>query len=502
MGIDINLSLNYYKRKDIQQAILRSARGREVAVKANDRFLRRPDILSYENEVFDFAKKGATSFHLSEELWLNALELKPSMSRKDLNALRKGWDLIIDVDSKHWELAKVITYLITKVLEEQGIFNYSVKFSGNKGFHIGLAYESFPKEVYGQKIKDLFPELPQKIAKYIIDYIEENYLEVNKKENSVVFDNKYFFTIKELEDISSKDLFVNVCRKCNNEISEIKEETYFLCPSCGLKVPADKGENYKTCPNCNKLIPPENRYEDKLCPICRHNEFYEKLNTLAIIEVDTLLISQRHMFRSPYSLHEKSGLVSVPIKKDEILSFNKESAKPEAIKPGPEFMNRNVKENEAYTLFLKALDFSKKKEEYNFYEAKQKEYKIITKKTSLELFPPCIKKILEGLEDGKKGALFILINFLSNVGWSYDDIKDLILEWNSKNNPPLRENIIIGQLNYHKSRKQKILPPNCANNMYYKDLGICSPDRFCKFIKNPVNYVNKRLNKTEPPNKK
>ena len=106
-----------------------------------------------------------------------------------------------------------------------------------------------------------------------------------------------------------------------------------------------------------------------------------------------------------------------------------------------------------------------------------------------DLFPPCIKKVLGGVEDGRKRAVFILTNFLVSVGWSYDMIDTRLKEWNENNSEPLREVYINGQTRYHKQNQKKILPPNCANQMYYKDLLICLPDNLCKSIKNPVNYA-------------
>ena len=101
-----------------------------------------------------------------------------------------------------------------------------------------------------------------------------------------------------------------------------------------------------------------------------------------------------------------------------------------------------------------------------------------------------IKLILNtGLSDGRKRALFILINFLTSLGWNYDDIEKYLKEWNKKNNEPLRENYLLGQLRYHKTQKKKILPANCNNMMYYVDIGVCKPDNLCTKIKNPVSYA-------------
>ena len=66
-------------------------------------------------------------------------------------------------------------------------------------------------------------------------------------------------------------------------------------------------------------------------------------------------------------------------------------------------------------------------------------------------------------------------------------------QWNNKNEEQLRETIFVGQIRYHKQQKKKVLPPNCINNMYYKDLGICLKDNLCNKIKNPVNYSLRKV---------
>src|SRR3989344_1070990 len=99
--------LKYYSRKDVQKAIVEEAKNREVAVRFTDAFGKRPDILQYPNDVYEFAKQGATSFHASEEHLNNPLSLQPGMSKKQLDELRIGWDLIIDLDSKFLEYSKI-----------------------------------------------------------------------------------------------------------------------------------------------------------------------------------------------------------------------------------------------------------------------------------------------------------------------------------------------------------------------------------------------------------
>ena len=121
--------------------------------------------------------------------------------------------------------------------------------------------------------------------------------------------------------------------------------------------------------------------------------------------------------------------------------------------------------------------------------AANKEFEKISDKIPEELFPPCIKKGLKGLIDGKKRFVFILINFLSSVGWNAEEIESILFEWNKRNEEPLRETNIKGQLKHKLGvGKSSVLPPNCDNKAYMRDMQICEPDNFCKKIKNPVNY--------------
>ena len=112
-----------------------------------------------------------------------------------------------------------------------------------------------------------------------------------------------------------------------------------------------------------------------------------------------------------------------------------------------------------------------------------------------QFFPPCINNILKGLEDGRKRALFVLLNFLHKMGWSVEQIEERIKEWNKANKEPLKENYIKTQINYFKKHIHKIEdipPPNCEHTDYYKDLGVCQKDKRCTNIKNPIVYAYKQ----------
>jgi len=195
------------------------------------------------------------------------------------------------------------------------------------------------------------------------------------------------------------------------------------------------------------------------------------------------------LYRMPYSLHEKSGLVSLPLDPSNVLSFEKEMARPEKVlAPTFSFLPREVQAESARRLLLQAWDFEFKQEvEKEEKETKQQDFSV-TSPVSSDFFPPCMKLILQGLEDGKKRGLFCLSSFLGKVGWSREQTEKFIHEWNSqKNREPLREVYIKGQLAHFTPGER--LPPNCSHEAYYKGIGVCKPDDFCRRIKNPANYT-------------
>lgn len=423
----------YYKREDIRKAIVEGAKDKEIVARFNDKFGKRPDTLQYPNDVLELAKQRATSFHASEELWRNPLQLSTNLKKSQLDELRKGWDLVLDIDCHFLEYSKIAADLIIKALKYAGISSVSCKFSGNKGFHIAVPSEAFPERIGNENVKEMFPEAPRRIALYIKELIKEP---LSKK-------------IIEME----KGSFQNIIKKTEMKAKEITRHV-------------------------------TNEYGDEV----------PKLDVEPFLDIDTILISSRHLYRIEYSLHEKSGLVSIPINPNRVLDFYKDIAKPENFKMSRfKFLDRSkAKRTEGRNLIVQAFDFKPREEEWEI--KTERKFEIPENAVPEENFPPCIKFGLKGLEDGKKRFLFILCNFLGNVGWNYDDIENLAKEWNKKNPEPLRDTILLGQVRYRKYQKKKILPPNCENQMYYKDLGLCKPDNLCQKIKNPVNYSVRKAN--------
>jgi len=499
MPLDLSTCLKFYKRKDIQLAIIEHARNKEIGMRYNDKFGKRPDILTYPKDVLELALNGITSFHASEEIWHNPLSISSELPKSELEQLRSGWDVVLDIDCPDWEFSKLTTYLFIKALQDNHVKDISCKFSGNKGFHIGVPFEAFPQEIAQKKVKDLFPELPRKISEYLLNHITERYIKIEN--DNIIFDNTHSFTIQQLKDkFPDKEFLIRKCTECKKIIKQHKKEqtqnTQFICPKCEQTKQIES--DYLKCEKCNILMEKIESAAPSLCP-CGSNSSTLHFEPTAIIEIDTILISSRHLYRMPYSLHEKSGLVSIPIQLNTILQFEKTQANPETLPPltpqTPIFMNRNTSTTEsARYLLSQALDFQVKQEFESDKVIKDQKQKnksyddiVIQSPIKEDFFPPCIIRLLNGVEDGKKRSIFILTNFLGKLGWNKDDIDQYIHKWNTeKNTPPLREVYLKSQL-HHFIPNQR-LPPNCNNEGYYKSLNLCHPDAFCRKIKNPANY--------------
>ncbi len=428
--------LKHYKKIDVQQAIIDGATDKEISGSYGGKgYTRRPDVLQYPTDVIEMVKKGVTSFHASEELWRNPLQIKTGSPRREMDDLRKGWDLVLDIDCTWLDYSKIAAHLLIQAIKYQGIKSVSCKFSGNHGFHIGVPFESFPENVLGIETRTLFPEGPRKIAEYLKEMIKEH-------------------LSREILEFDSLDV---IMKKSGKPYEELVVDG--------------------------------------------------KFDPFTILEVDTILISSRHLYRMAYSFNEKSGWVSLPLDPDKVKEFDvKDSYSENVVVNDFRFMDkRNIVLGEARDLIIKSYDFAAEQEQKKKKIAQDKKVFKVEKrneevdlekfeiKIPEELFPPCIKKIFGGLEDGKKRAVFILINFLASCNWSYEDMEDYLERWNKQNKEPLREVYWRGQLRYAKTQNKKVLPPNCNNKMYYTDLQICCPDGICRGVKNPVNYAVRRM---------
>lgn len=398
-----SLTQIYYSNPLVQKAIVNFCRNRETIPRFFEGFGKRPDALEYPGDIFELAKKGATSFHCSEEIWKSPFEINTNMTPEQYNELRKGWDLLIDIDSKYIDYSKIMAELIIKVLKFHGIKNVGVKFSGSKGFHIIVPWKAFPKEVFGVKTSDMFPEWPRIITKYLTITMEKE-------------------LVKEISNLSKPNQYIR-------DFSASKE-----------------------------VMP------------------------------DLILVSPRHLFRTPYSLHEKTSLASIVIDPSKISEFDVKDADPLKIKI--EDFYPNSKEGEASELLMQALDWHRQEGNKQELSKPREDFKPIKlEKLSDSHLPPSIQKILQGVNDGRKRGLFIILNLFRSIGMEREELEKRIYDWNKKNKPPLKEGYIKSQIIW--SYRNKIVPPPNFDKDYYKAIGLVPTEEELR-MKNPVSYVVKK----------
>ncbi|HDN90756.1 MAG TPA: hypothetical protein ENG56_00150, partial [Candidatus Aenigmarchaeota archaeon] len=259
----------YYRREDIKREIVRVAKDREVVpLLMTGEFGSRPQAIFFAKDYDEIVKEGVASLHLSIERWENPSLLRSEMKKKELDELRIGWDLLIDVDSKNLEFSRICSQLVIEALELHGIRSISIKFSGRNGFHLAVPYETFPKVIGGREVKNLFPEAPRVIASYLKEMIRKNLAEEILKKFSMD-------EVVELSGVSREELV-------DEEIG---------------------------------------------------------LNPYKVVDIDPVAISSRHLFRAPFSLHEKTWLVSLPIRKEDLKKFSREDAKVENLEFRAKFLD-------------------------------------------------------------------------------------------------------------------------------------------------------------------
>jgi len=498
------ITLIYYSQPLVRKAIFEFSENRECIPRYYEGFGKRPDTFQYEQDILEQVRRGTTSFHCSEELWEDPLEISTELSPTEFNDLRIGWDMLLDIDSLYLEYSKIYTKLLVDTLKSHGIENIGVKFSGSKGFHVIIPWKAFPEKVYGQETKDMFPEWPRLICGYLSEVIQS---ELSDK----IFENESLKEIAEKTGIKEEDLEITECRSCNRPATK-KFLITWNCPYCKTEIQMqNKTKRIPVCPDCRKQLTEISRREIDICEFCNINsnknpELFSKTreNTDSLIVADLILVSPRHLFRMPYSLHEKTALSSIVIDKDKVEGFQIKDAKP--FKAEIKSYYPEAKPGEAKELLLKALDWQEQKDKEEKTIEKQKssispsstlskpskqEYnKVSIPNPTEDIFPPCIKSISQGIkQDGRKRALFILINFFKSLGLTEEELEKRITEWNEKNYNPLKKGYIVAQLNWYRRHPAR-LPPNC-DKPNYKDLTFCKPDELCRQIKNPVSYAVK-----------
>ena len=493
------IALAYYSRKDILDAIYKFSAKREVSPRYYDGFGKRPDSFQYPSDILSLVKRGATSFHCSEEIWQDPLAITTEFTPEDYDQLRDGWDLVIDIDCNWIDYSKKAALAIISALEYRGVKNYGIKFSGSKGFHIIVPWEAFPKFIGDKNTSNAFPEFPRAIVNYLKELSRqplEKFLEELPNDFSKV-EGYTGIKCKDCKNLANENFEITLrCPKCNPPHIEIfksssKEYKNRKCPTCRTQLEKQNQESYYFCTHCDtdSIKNPDNFNKELI-----ENDIFK------ILGLDVLLVSPRHLFRMPYSLHEKTSLSSTVITKEQLETFTFQDADPLNIKIR-DFYPEAIPE-EATSLLTEAIDYQKtldrkaeeKKIDYDQIQStegqpkQKKDFKQI-KLTEFKdkWYPPEITKILRGMQDGKKRSLFILLNFFRSLGMEKEDLEKKVTEWNKLNKPPLKKGYIDAQLLWN-ARHKPVLPPN-FNNEVYKAIGVYEPDITSRKVKNPVSYT-------------
>jgi len=402
----------YYEQDELIEKFLRTSEYREITPTYPKGYGKRPDAINFRGDFEELVNNGAIAFHASVERWKNPLLID---NVSNLDNLREAWDLVMDIDCDYsFELAKETAQLLVEELRQHDIKNISVKFSGNRGFHIGIRGEALPENVNDQHFSQLYPNLARGIVDYLREQLEEQLIE------------------------------------------KVEEYGY-------------RGEM----------------------------ETDQGLDPYQVSDIENDW-GQRHLFRMPYSLHDGSWLVSLPITPEEIKNFEKEQAEIENVDFETDFLE-DYEKGEAKNLVIQAMDFieERRKEKKEERMNQDRDFERPEDAIPEKYFPPTVKNILEGLEDGRKRGLFILINFYRTVGYSWEEIESKIWQWNERNNEALREAYVKGQLNWHRNRDEDVPPPNYDANGYYKDMQVYEGDNLEEQVPNPVSYAFRKANRRE-----
>jgi DNA primase catalytic subunit len=232
---------------------------------------------------------------------------------------------------------------------------------------------------------------------------------------------------------------------------------------------------------------------EEITKLTQSNKYVKDFQASTEVVPDLILVSSRHLFRMPYSLHEKTALASVVLNPKEISGFQPKDADP--FKAEIRNFMPDAKEGEAAELLREALDWYKlQNPEAGIQEKNNKDGKefkpIVLTNISEKNFPPSIQKILLGLQgDGRKRALFIILGFFRSIGMDRKEIEKILYDWNNKNQIPLKEGYIKAQL--ISSYKGKSIPPPNYDKDHYRAIGVVPTEEELRY-KNPVNYMIKK----------
>jgi len=193
----------------------------------------------------------------------------------------------------------------------------------------------------------------------------------------------------------------------------------------------------------------------------------EQIKTFSIHKtIDLKIYDNKRLFRVPNTINSSTGLYKIMLTVNELLNLSEQEIKTLAKQPrNITLQDKPIYNPVAGNQFLKAVENYEKLE-----KEKSKREKGFRYKKTLNVVPECIQNILEnGAEEGYRNiTIACLTSFYRESGKTFDEIIDLITEWNSKNSKPtpIREmkatikSIFYGQKTYGCTTLQTITQCN------------------------------------------
>ena len=192
-----------------------------------------------------------------------------------------------------------------------------------------------------------------------------------------------------------------------------------------------------------------------------------------LCKLDHSIYTSRRLLRCAYSLHDETGLVSVPIRPEDLDTFDpRRDAAPENVQVDPDWFRQKPVTGEASYLLDKVREWLENKP-----ERKQKIRATPSHYTKPGRIMPCIERLLAGgfsqtTEGSRNLILFNVIQ--ATKRFNLPITQEALMEANSKSPFPLPEREVKATLRYHFEKRGK--------NAYFfkteimRDAGLCPPE--------------------------
>ena len=183
--------------------------------------------------------------------------------------------------------------------------------------------------------------------------------------------------------------------------------------------------------------------------------------------IDLRIYDKRRLFRMPNTVNSKTGLYKVPLTLNQFRKFSFSDLMKYASQPKEETSCAMHINKEAAILFRERTK--------HYTQQKKTEKANVTfeiPETKQELLP-CVKKILEdgAVRGARNNTLIILTSCLLQSGYSLEETREMVINWNQINEPPLDTHELDATMHSAWTMLQNGRRYGCSS---IKELGLCS----------------------------